>query len=112
MGMCVESGRVFMTGTFLGIGTREYGQREVQPDGSFVTTKFLVIFFLPVWPLGTRRVRQKVRENMNVVKVSRYVVHRLPLCWPQVLGVMAGGWGIFLCCIAFLVLIWRSLTSS
>ena len=100
-----------MTGTFLGIGTREYGQRDVQPDGSFVTTKFLVIVFLPLWPLGTRKVRQKVRENMNVVNVSRYVVHRLPLCWPQVLRVMAGGWAIFLGCMAFFTLMWKALTS-
>lgn len=85
-----------MPDTFLGIGTKEYGRRDVEPDGSYVTTKFFVIFYLPVWPLETRRVRYKIDKYVNRIDIRRYKLKRLPLCWPQVLGVMATGFAVLI----------------
>jgi hypothetical protein len=41
--------------TFNGIGTRYYGQRTL-PDGTYITTKWFVIFFVPLFPLGSIRI--------------------------------------------------------
>jgi len=40
-----------------GIGTRYYGATDHRPDGSFVTTKWLLVFWMPVWPLCSLRVK-------------------------------------------------------
>ncbi len=46
-----------MAGSVNGIGTTFYGQSEFDSDGSFVTTKWFVIGFLPLIPLSSTRVR-------------------------------------------------------
>ena len=39
-----------------GFGTRYYGERDFRPDGSYVTTEWVVIAFLPIIPLRSLRV--------------------------------------------------------
>ncbi len=41
---------------FGGAGTRFYGKRDELPDGSCITTKWLVALYLPIIPLGSYRV--------------------------------------------------------
>jgi hypothetical protein len=44
-------------GTINGIGTTYMGRRERRHDGSCVTTEFFVVYFFPVFPLRSWRVR-------------------------------------------------------
>jgi hypothetical protein len=44
-----------MAFTFNGTGTRYYGRRKL-PDGTVITTKWVVCFFVPIVPLGSYRV--------------------------------------------------------
>lgn len=44
--------------SFNGLGTELYGKRDFAPDSSFITTKFLVVFWIPIWPLCSYRVLQ------------------------------------------------------
>jgi hypothetical protein len=46
-----------ITRSMNGCGTAIYGKRDFEPDGSFLTTKWFVAFFVPVVPLGSMRVR-------------------------------------------------------
>ncbi len=46
-----------MAQTFNGIGTIYYGKKALDEDGSYVTTKWFVIGFFPLVPLGSARVR-------------------------------------------------------
>jgi hypothetical protein len=41
-----------------GIGTKYYGKAERWPDGSYITTKWIVLFFVPILPLGSFRVKR------------------------------------------------------
>jgi hypothetical protein len=43
--------------TFNGFGTKIYGKRDFEPNGSFVTTKWVVFFWIPFIPLRSFRVR-------------------------------------------------------
>jgi len=40
-----------------GFGTRIYGERDFLPDGSFVTTKWVIFLWIPILPLSSMRVR-------------------------------------------------------
>jgi hypothetical protein len=40
-----------------GFGTTIYGKRDFEPDGSFVTTKWIVGLFFPLIPLASMRVK-------------------------------------------------------
>jgi hypothetical protein len=44
-----------MAFTFNGIGTRYYGTRWL-PDGTHITTKWIVLIYVPLIPLGSVRV--------------------------------------------------------
>jgi hypothetical protein len=49
--------RKFRVFTINGIGTKPYGKREFRPDGSYLTTRWIVFCWLPLIPLNTLRVR-------------------------------------------------------
>jgi hypothetical protein len=40
-----------------GFGTTIYGKRDFLADGSFVTTKWVIFFWVPILPLSSMRVR-------------------------------------------------------
>jgi hypothetical protein len=52
-----------------GCGTSLYGRRDFEPDGSFVTTKWFVVFFVPIFPLASIRV--KVIDHGYLVRQKR-----------------------------------------
>ena len=48
--------RRYMAYTLNGIGTTFYGQRDFQPDGSYLTTEWLVFLYVPLIPIRSLRV--------------------------------------------------------
>ena len=46
-----------MSYSYRGIGIRYYGQRDFYADGSYVTTKWFCILYLPLIPLKSMRMR-------------------------------------------------------
>ena len=86
-----------MPKTVFGIGTREYGKRDREANGSYLTTKFFVFFFIPLWPMESRRLRRVHGEDFTSVR-------RLALCWPQVIKILAAGYGICLAIVGLLAL--------
>ena len=77
-----------MANTFNGIGTSFYGQRQFETDGSYVTTKWFVLGFFPVVPLGSLRVRHIGSGGIPFLSSSSTfeVVEELPLNGLQVLS--------------------------
>jgi hypothetical protein len=70
-----------------GIGTKIYGKDDEAPDGSYVTTKWFVILFLPIVPLGSYRVSEsKIMGTLLPVHVdTNYAMTAVPLNRHQVL---------------------------
>ena len=50
---------------FNGIGTTLYGRLNVNPDGSYIATKWFVLLYFPILPLGSYRVWPEV-ENISM----------------------------------------------
>jgi hypothetical protein len=74
--------------TFNGIGTKYYGQREFLEDGSFVTTKWFVLVYIPIIPLCSFRVVPTGKSsNFLVYRSNQYLVKRVPINWRQVRNV-------------------------
>jgi hypothetical protein len=88
---------------FKGTGTTFYGECDWRPDGSFRTTKWFVIVYLPLIPLKSYRLARNPERDVQAVVFSStgyVVVEALPLDFAQVLrtylfaaGVL--GWGVF-----------------
>jgi len=56
-GQIEEAQRKPLAQTLNGIGTKLYGKRNFRPDGSFVATLWVVLFWIPLIPLKSVRVR-------------------------------------------------------
>jgi hypothetical protein len=78
-----------MADTFNGIGTTFYGKRGFEQDDSYVTTKWFVIGFFPLVPLGSYRVRYLGTEGVPfLARTSSFeVVEQLPTHALQVLSI-------------------------
>lgn len=75
-----------MAFTLNGFGTKFYGEADVRPDGSFVTTEWITALYVPLIPLRSFRF-VRVRGGVNVVvfhSQSYAILEKLPVCWPQV----------------------------
>lgn len=90
-----------------GIGTAHYGRREL-PDGSYITTKWFVLLFVPVVPICSYRV---VGDGSNArtygVGPSVYTskslrTQEIPLDSRQVLRTYAGA-ALVIGIIAFII---------
>jgi hypothetical protein len=72
-----------------GIGTQCYGERDFRSDGSYVTTKWFTILYVPVFPLQSWRVKYQgageARWNLSLGSSDTYSIYekRLP-DWRQV----------------------------
>jgi hypothetical protein len=68
--------------TVNGIGTFYYGDDDRRRDGSQVATLFAVLFFMPLVPLGTHRIKKSAIRggSMNIQRIES-----LPLKWDQIL---------------------------
>jgi hypothetical protein len=83
--------------SFWGTGTMLYGRREVNADGSYVATTWRTLFFFPIVPIASFRVRI-ISIGLGIVK---YEMEPLPLNKKQVLNIYGLVWSV----VAFLVLI-------
>jgi L-asparagine transporter-like permease len=80
-----------MAYTFRGIGAMRYGQRDFRTDGSYVTTLWFVVFYVPVVPLKSIRVR-RTGDTKYYGLTRRYVEEVLQqptLDWTQIISVYA-----------------------
>jgi hypothetical protein len=73
------------SGTFHwnGIGTIYYGERDYHPDRSYITTKWFIIFCIPIFPFLSRRVSYvgSSREGLPPIILSiirEYIYHGGP----------------------------------
>ena len=48
---------MIMRGSICGCGTELYGKRNFAYDGSYLTTEWVTIFFIPIIPVRSRRVK-------------------------------------------------------
>ena len=80
--------------SFMGTGTVYFGKRDFESDGSYVTTEWTALFYHPIFPLRSYR----IRETDSSVGMSGWFppaisyslsadLHRVPLNWKQVLMV-------------------------
>jgi hypothetical protein len=68
-----------------GCGTRYYGYRDLQDDGSYTTTEWVIFIYIPLVPLASFRVLPEGDyKNYIVVRSQRYRVRKISLCWQQV----------------------------
>jgi len=69
-----------------GFGTKYYGQRDFRPDGSYVTTNFFCLAFLPVFPIHSVRVIPDPKNSWLPFSKNYYAV--LEKRWPNPLQVL------------------------
>jgi hypothetical protein len=84
-----------MAFTFHGIGTMVYGERDYWPDGSFVTTEWFVIAWVPLLPVISKRIGYTRNNDYATYDAGGYWVYQtLPLDRKQVL--FTYGWVVSL----------------
>ena len=65
--------------SFNGIGTTLYG-REMQYDGTYIATKWIIVIYIPIIPLSSYLV---LHDNIGLFS-SEYQMIQIPLHWKQV----------------------------
>ena len=78
-----------MANTINGIGTSYLGRGRYEQDGSFVTTKWFVLGFFPLIPLGSARVLYEGTTGIPFISRSSAfeLVEELPTDWAQVVKI-------------------------
>lgn len=71
----------------IGIGTTFYGKKELKDDGSHKTTKWVIFLLLPIFPLGTYRVKTINNKVRNLVGfITEYeIIEKVAIDKKQVL---------------------------
>ena len=76
-----------MPGSFNGIGTKYYGEADWNADGSYQTTEWFVLAYVPIIPLKSLRIRRNEKGDLTVPLVySRtgyFILEQKPLSWSQ-----------------------------
>ena len=77
-----------MAYTLNGIGTTFYGERDLRADHSYITTEWIVIFYIPIIPIRSFRVKGGGSWSFVMLSSQQYSVLETTLPnWRQVLGV-------------------------
>ncbi|MBZ5604658.1 MAG: hypothetical protein LAO79_20360 [Acidobacteriia bacterium] len=80
-----------------GIGTMVYGERDYWPDGSFVTTEWFVLAWIPIIPICSKRI--SYRQDNPYANFDAgggyYVYETLGVDRRQALFVYLWFWGVF-----------------
>jgi hypothetical protein len=85
-----------------GTGTTWYGNALPYPDGSVVVTEWFTIFYAPLIPLGSKRVRfVSDHSGWLTSNLAFYTVQPVPLYIPHILKVY-GTWLAILLLVQFL----------
>ncbi len=76
-----------MPNSFNGIGSAYYGQSDYEQDGSFVTTKWFILGFFPVFPMESARVQYVGSSGIPFLgRTSSFeLLEKLPIHWVQVI---------------------------
>lgn len=84
------------------IGTMNYGKREYDIGGSYVTTEWITLFSIPIAPIRSWRLYPMGAETAKIDLDTRYIhwaqdfqVQRVKLNWRQVLNVYLVTYSIF-----------------
>lgn len=94
-----------MPASINGCGTTWYGASDRDRDGSYVVTEWVVFLFMPLIPLGSKRVWPIPKQPTAWWKASggnQFKVTRVPMNWSQVLKGYAVTVGIVIFCRVFL----------
>jgi hypothetical protein len=82
-----------MAFNFYGTGTGFVGRLEEQPDGSYKTTEWVMIFFIPLIPLKSVVVVSEAEhlDGVPLVYAKRQMlVQTRPLDWPHIRRIYMG----------------------
>lgn len=71
-----------MTSSINGIGSKLYGKCEIDADGSYITTKWFILAFIPILPMSSMRV-------LDVSSSQYQILEELPINWGQVFRIWA-----------------------
>jgi hypothetical protein len=66
-----------MASSINGIGTTWYGKADPEDDGSYIVTEWIIFVYVPLIPLGSKRVRQIESGQFEVSKVPLHMPHLL-----------------------------------
>lgn len=79
-----------MPASLNGCGTMYYGRRGATADGSFITTLWITLVYVPLLPLRTYRVRSVGQgANYFFYRSQQYRASPVALCGKQILNVYA-----------------------
>lgn len=70
-----------------GFGTTFYGECDYQPDGSYISTYWLILAFIPIIPLYSARILYS--ETARFSTTRQYQYEKIPLHWQQVSRIWA-----------------------
>jgi hypothetical protein len=59
-------------GSLNGIGTSLYGKRDIEPDGSYVATKWFIFLLLPIIPISSYRILPNAPKMNFLTQVTNY----------------------------------------
>lgn len=72
-----------------GVGTKFYGRAEERADGTYITTKWFIFFYVPLIPLRSYRVKRIDEGGFFANKL--YQTQEVGRCWPQIRKTYAVG---------------------
>jgi hypothetical protein len=73
--------------SFNGLGTAYYGECDFRADGSYVTTEWIIVIFIPLLPFKSVRLIRVPSEDVNLIvfnSTGYAIIERRPLHWGQV----------------------------
>lgn len=70
-----------------GFGTTFYGECDYQSDGSYISTYWLILAFVPIIPLYSARIFSK--ETTTFSTMRQYQYEKIPIYWQQVFRIWA-----------------------
>ena len=91
--LCVILKTTLMS-TFNGIGTKFYGSTDYASDGSYVTTNWFVIFYLPIIPIESLRIIEEGSTNYIIYNSQQYKAIKVKLHKKQVIKTYSWTYGI------------------
>jgi len=92
--------------TINGCGTKILGDFEYFDDGSYMSIKWFVIFYIPLFPIEAYRVyheEDNLQSTIFVTSTSKYNVQRIPMKWKYVWRFLRVIYVVIFVCIGLLV---------
>lgn len=71
-----------------GIGTTLYGKREIESDGSYISTKWFILLLLPIFPISSYRVLPSTTKIHFLGQKTDYLrFEKVPLNKKQIINI-------------------------